>query len=279
MRAVLDSRRLRRGRDADPPADLRRRGGAAVHDLLQRVRARLLPAHRRRALPEAADRRRPRAGVRDRARTSGTRACRSSTTPSSRCSSGTRPTATTRSGCTRVEERVIAAAAAAPAGSEIDLTPPWPRSRCARRSASTPASIRWRDRDRDRLRRPHARGRDRHDCGRDLGRRRRSSCSRTSSSRRSIRPTFLDRLPGRDLAARQEPPRDPALVERFEAFCRDGARERVHGAERPRRPARAVRGAGRAQAPGEEGRRRLRAGARVRDAADGRRRHRHRPAA
>ena len=43
-------------------------GGAAlpVHDALQRARPRLLPAHRRRALPQAADRRRPRARLRDR---------------------------------------------------------------------------------------------------------------------------------------------------------------------------------------------------------------------
>ena len=47
-------------------ADLRRRRGAPVHDLLQRARARLLPAGRDRALPQAADRRRARARVRDR---------------------------------------------------------------------------------------------------------------------------------------------------------------------------------------------------------------------
>ena len=58
--------RLPRGRDAGAPAALRRRAGAAVHDPLQRPRPRLLPAHRHRALPEAADRRRARAGLRDR---------------------------------------------------------------------------------------------------------------------------------------------------------------------------------------------------------------------
>ena len=40
--------------------------GAPVHDALQRARPRLLPAHRHRALPQAADRRRPRARLRAR---------------------------------------------------------------------------------------------------------------------------------------------------------------------------------------------------------------------
>ena len=58
--------RLPRGRDADPAAALRRRARAAVHDALQRARPRLLPAHRRRAVPQAPDRRRARARLRDR---------------------------------------------------------------------------------------------------------------------------------------------------------------------------------------------------------------------
>ena len=57
--------RVHRGRDADAAAALRRRGGAAVHDPPQRARSDLLPAHRRRALSQAADRRRVRAGLRD----------------------------------------------------------------------------------------------------------------------------------------------------------------------------------------------------------------------
>ena len=59
---------LPRGRDADPAAALRRRGGAAVRDAPQRARHAALPADRRRAVPQAAARRRSRAGVRDRAR-------------------------------------------------------------------------------------------------------------------------------------------------------------------------------------------------------------------
>ena len=87
--------RLRRGRDADPAAALRRRVRGPVRHALQRHGSRLLPPDRDRALPQAADRRRAREGLRARARTSATRASRTSTRPSSRCSSGTRPTPTT----------------------------------------------------------------------------------------------------------------------------------------------------------------------------------------
>ena len=86
---------LPRGRDARPPAALRRRGGPTLHHPPQRARPDLLPADRRRALPEAADRRRLRAGLRDLPRTFATRASTATTPPSSRCWSGTRPTPTT----------------------------------------------------------------------------------------------------------------------------------------------------------------------------------------
>ncbi len=46
--------RLPRGRDADDAADRRRRAGAAVRHASQRARHAALPAHRARALPEAA---------------------------------------------------------------------------------------------------------------------------------------------------------------------------------------------------------------------------------
>ena len=88
--------RLPRGRDADPPAALRRRAGAAVRDPPQRAGPRPLPADRRRALPQAPDRRAASSASTRSARTSATRASPTSTTPSSRCSSGTRPTRTTR---------------------------------------------------------------------------------------------------------------------------------------------------------------------------------------
>ena len=57
---------LHRGRDAGPAAPLRRRVRRAVRDALQRARRGLLPAHRDRALSQAADRRRAREGVRAR---------------------------------------------------------------------------------------------------------------------------------------------------------------------------------------------------------------------
>ena len=57
---------LRRGRDAGAAAALRRRVRRAVRHALERARRGPLPAHRDRALPQAADRRRAREGLRDR---------------------------------------------------------------------------------------------------------------------------------------------------------------------------------------------------------------------
>ena len=56
--------RLRRGRDTDPPAALRRRARRPVRHALERARPGPLPANRDRALPQAADRRRARARLR-----------------------------------------------------------------------------------------------------------------------------------------------------------------------------------------------------------------------
>ena len=64
--AIPRRARLRRGRDADPAAALRRRLRRAVRHPLQRARRRLLPPDRDRALPQAPDRRRAREGLRDR---------------------------------------------------------------------------------------------------------------------------------------------------------------------------------------------------------------------
>ena len=66
-RPRLPGRRgLHRGRDPRPAASLRRRHGAALHDAPQRPGPRPLPAHRDRALPQAAARRRSRARLRAR---------------------------------------------------------------------------------------------------------------------------------------------------------------------------------------------------------------------
>ena len=63
-----------------------------------------LPAHRDRAVPQAAASSAASSASTSSARTSATRASRSSTTPSSRWSSGTRPTRTTSDAMRRVEE-------------------------------------------------------------------------------------------------------------------------------------------------------------------------------
>ena len=65
IREFLDAPRLPRGRDADDAADRRRRAGAAVRDASQRARHAAVPAHRARAVSEAADGRRHRARLRD----------------------------------------------------------------------------------------------------------------------------------------------------------------------------------------------------------------------
>ena len=73
-------------------------GGATARpfiDASQRARRRALPAHRARALPEAAHRRRLRPACSSSRACSATRACRPGTIPSSRCSSSTRRSPTT----------------------------------------------------------------------------------------------------------------------------------------------------------------------------------------
>ena len=75
--------------------DRRRRRGAAVRHPPQRARPRPLPAHRARAVPQAAARRRHARGSTRSTATSATRGSRPSTTPSSPCSSSTGRTSTT----------------------------------------------------------------------------------------------------------------------------------------------------------------------------------------
>ena len=61
---VSRRRGVHRGRDADPAAALRRRLRRAVRHALEPARPGSVPAHRRRALSQAADRRRSREGLR-----------------------------------------------------------------------------------------------------------------------------------------------------------------------------------------------------------------------
>ena len=84
------------GRDADPAADLRWCGGAALRDPPQPAPPGSLPADQLRALPEAAAGGRLRQESTRLAATSATRASASSTIPSSRSSSSTRPMRTIR---------------------------------------------------------------------------------------------------------------------------------------------------------------------------------------
>ena len=81
---VHDRARLPRGRDADDAADCRRRARASVRDASQRARHGALPAHRARAVSEAARRSAASRRCSRSTGTSGTRGFRRSTTPSSR---------------------------------------------------------------------------------------------------------------------------------------------------------------------------------------------------
>ena len=63
---VICRARLHRAGNADPATHPRRRQRTAVHHAHQRLRPEPLPAHRARAVPQAAGRRRRREGVRDR---------------------------------------------------------------------------------------------------------------------------------------------------------------------------------------------------------------------
>ena len=190
----------------------------------------------------------------------------------------------------RTESLVAAAAIAANGttiverdGVEVDLAPPWPRVPLARaieeRSGIDPLAVR----DPEELRRLAV------------------AAGAAAAANDDTWPQLVDRLLSHfvephvttpvflvdypvelsPLARRRED--DPSMVERFEAFVAGhGGRERLLGAERSRRPARPLRGAGPQsrgrRRRGAAARRRLRGGAPLRHAADGWRRARDRPA-
>ena len=254
VRRYLDAARLRRGRDAGAPADLRRRAGAALHDpLTTRSTATSTCGSRtelylKRLIVGGLEQRlRDRQGLPQRGR------CRPSTTPSSRWSSGTRPTRTTRTraprgggrrgrragGRLRRRARLLAAVASA--------------SRCATRSAETGIDV-VAHRDRDALvaalgparARPAGRGPSWPQLVDDL-------LSKYVEPG-DHRPGVHRRLPRRALAVRQGPPQRAGPRRALRGLRRrHGDRQRLHRAQRPRRAARALRGP---DAAGRRGRRR-----------------------
>ena len=162
-------------------------------------------------------------------------------------------------------------------GHEIDLAPPWRRVRLRRRARRARAL----DARRARAARLARRARRRHERTTGRGRSSSTTRSRTSSSRASIEPTFLHDYPVELSPFARLTDDDPALVERFEYFV--GGMELGNAFTRAERPERAGGSASdaageRAAATTSRGRPRLRRGALVRHAADGRARPRHRPA-
>ena len=240
--------RLHRGRDAGAAAALRRRAGAAVHDAPQRARPHAVPAHRHRALPQAPDRRRPRARLRAR-----------QGLPQRGHLAQAQPRvhdARVVRGLRRLRRRRPSAASSwSPTSPSRSATRA--RSTSARRGGARRCAGAIQDADRHRhpratatcesLRAAIARARPRASPERgDLGpaRRRPALQARRADADPADVPA---RLPGRALAVRQAPPLQGGAGRALRGLRRrDGDRQRVHRAQRPRRPARALRGAGRA---------------------------------
>ena len=189
-----------------------------------------------------------------------------------------------RGGAARRTRRTRCARCRASASAVPALTPPFPRIEwvpVAQRGARR--ATRWRCDD-ETLRRDARDARALQHVGHaEPAEAARRAVPGARRDRRSTTPTFvvdypveLRRWPSRSAATRRSPSGS--------SCSRDGqgAGERVQRAERPDRPAAAVRGAGAAargrRRGGERRRRGLPARDGVRHAADGRRRHRHRPA-
>ena len=196
-------------------------GGALARpftDPPQRARPRLLPAHRRRAVPEAPDRRRAGAGVRDRQGLPQRGLLATSTTPSSRCSSGTRPTRTTRT--SRRGWRSSSAYVATEVGydGEVDFSPPWRRVTPARRDQGEDRDRHLELRERDALvAAAHERGieLDPTETWPELV----DDLLSKHVEPDLVQPDVHHRLPGGAVAVREGHRSEPGLVERFECFA------------------------------------------------------------
>ena len=191
--------RFRRGRDAGPAAALRRRPGAALHHPPQRARPRPLPAHRHRALPEAAGRRRHRQGLRARQGLPqrGDLAQAQPRVHDARVVRGLRRLRSRpRTGSRRWSPRSPSACSARPWSSATASRSTSPRpgsgSASARRSANAAASTSPSTRPARRWPRRSGPSRTPRRAGASWS----TVCSQSTSSRELIQPTFVTRLPG-----------------------------------------------------------------------------------
>ncbi len=299
--------RLPRGRDADDAFDPRRRGGAPVRHPPQRARPGPLHAHRARAVPEAAGGRRLRARLRDRPQLPqrGAVAPAQPRVHDARVLSGVRdvrgpdgadrdavPGAGARGGGRRGADLPgaggqpgVAVAAHPDEGRDrrrVGARPAARRASSGRCWTTVAALSKWIEASGVGARGDELaavlRKSDAH--GERVGALFDYAGEKTLPA---DRPAFVTEYPAETSPLSRRNDRDPTPRRPLRAVHRrPRARQRVLRAERPRRSARPLRAPGRRQGAGARGDDGLRRGllprARVRDAADGGRGHRHRSA-
>ena len=273
-------RRLRRGRDADPPAALRRRASPSRSSPTRTSSTRTSISASRPSSTSSGSSSAASSACTSSARTSATRASRTSTSPSSRCSSGTRPTRTTgHDGADRGARRDRRARDARHDEGHVPRARGRPRGAVEARQAS---SRRSRSAGSGRATRTSSAALL-DERGVDTGANETWASSSTTRSATSSSPTWSSRRSStttrsssrRSRARRTTTRRSSSGSSTSSAGWSSGTRSprsttptsRPSGSRSRRRTP-----AGRAGRPG------LRRGARLRDAADGRARARHRPA-